>query len=313
MLQKNISRRDFTKLATALAGSLGLGAAAAPRTATALEKLAAGKPNVLWLQALSCSGCTVSALNSYQPDAIDLITEYMSLLFHSTISSATGSLASSVISETIDQGDFLLVVEGSIPLGMPEACMSGGRPISELIAKAAGRAKAVVAVGTCSSFGGIPAAENNPTGAVSVRDFLDSESIGKPLINLPGCPCHPDWLVGTLVHVTEFGMPSLDDDLRPTMFYSKVVHDQCPRFADYERGNFAESFSDSGCLFKLGCVGARTFSDCIHRRWNGGVNSCIDSGAPCIGCAGKDFAKKADFPLYRIGQEDALVTELAQR
>jgi hydrogenase small subunit len=170
--------------------------------------------------------------------------------------------------------------------------------------RAAAKAQAIIAQGTCAAFGGIPAAEGNPTGAMSVVSFLKKEGITKPIISLPGCPPHPDWLVGTLVHVLKFGMPALDAEGRPKMFYSKLVHDQCPRFADYERENFAKTFSDDGCLFKLGCLGPNTHADCTLRNWNSGVNSCIKAGAPCIGCTAKEFASRTTFPFFRKSESE---------
>ncbi len=119
------------------------------------------------------------------------------------------------------------------------------------------------------------------------------------MIRLPGCPANPDWIIGTLVHLLKFGIPRLDDKNRPKMFYSKLIHEQCPRFADYEREKYAEHFSDNGCLFKLGCLGPNTNADCTIRYWNSGANSCIQSGAPCIGCASEDFAHKSSVPFYR--------------
>jgi hydrogenase small subunit len=163
--------------------------------------------------------------------------------------------------------------------------------------RAAKSAKAVVAVGTCAAFGGIPAAEGNPTGSVSVPKFLTDSGVQAATICVPGCPAHPDWLLGTLAHVLKFGLPALDTLGRPKVFFSHVLHDQCPRFADYERENFAMAFGEPGCLFKLGCLGPNTVADCATRQWNGGVNSCIRAGAPCIGCAGKDFVAKTAFPL----------------
>jgi hydrogenase small subunit len=177
--------------------------------------------------------------------------------------------------------------------------MIGNEPFTKQVIRAADKATAIIAVGTCAAFGGIPAAENNPTGALSVPDFLKKEGVSKPTISIPGCPVHPDWLVGTLVHVLKFGIPALDDSGRPKMFFSRLVHDQCPRFADYEREKFARKFSDEGCLFKLGCLGPNTHSDCTNRLWNSGTSYCIKAGAPCIGCTSKAFAGKASFPFFR--------------
>ena len=104
--------------------------------------------------------------------------------------------------------------------------------------------------------------------------------------------------MGTLAHVVGYGLPELDEMGRPKVFFSRILHDQCPRFADYERENFARTFSDTGCLFKLGCMGPRTHADCTLRYWNSRTNTCIKAGAPCIGCASEAFAKDPDFPFY---------------
>ncbi len=300
---QKFTRREFLELSAKMTALLGLSSSALPQVAEALEMLSAENPPVLWLQGQSCSGCSVSFLNSENPGPAKILTSYISLLFHSTLSTATGEVGMEIVHRSIDEGEFFLVVEGSMPDQMPEACIMGHEPVTEMVARAAGKAKAIIAIGACASFGGIPAAENNPTGALSVPDFLAKKGISTPVIRLPGCPAHPDWLVGTLVHVIRFGMPSLDDLGRPKMFYSKLIHDQCPRFADYERENFASHFSDDGCLFKLGCLGTITHADCTLRYWNSQTNSCILAGAPCIGCASENFAKKASFPFYRKNEQ----------
>lgn len=299
-----IDRRQFLKMAASLAAAMALGPASVPQIADALVELSSGQAPLLWLQAQSCSGCSVSLLNATRPDISSVLTQYVSLLFHSTISAATGRTAMDVLDKSIDHGGYYLAVEGSIPLAMPEACVIGGVHVSELVGKAAQNAKAILCVGTCAAYGGIPAADNNPTGSVSVVDFLKTRNCTTPLIRLPGCPSHPDWIVGTLVHVIKFGLPKLDADARPEIFYGRLLHDQCPRFADYERENFASSFSGDGCLFKLGCMGPVTKADCNSRLWNRGANTCIHAGAPCIGCASDTFAKSAALPFYRKGEKN---------
>ena len=303
---RKFSRREFMELGCKFAALMGLGSTAIPGLSQALEQLTLKTSPVLWLQGQSCSGCSVSLLNSDDPGPVSLLTEYMSLLFHTTISVATGHTAMNVVKKSIEKGGYLLVVEGSIPSRMPKACMMGHEPIADLVKMASEKATAVAAVGTCASFGGIPAAENNPTGAVSVPEFLKHQNINKPVVILPGCPAHPDWLVGTLAHILKFGIPPLDDKGRPRMFYSKLIHDRCPRFPEYERENFAKSFSDDGCLFKLGCLGIDTHADCTLRYWNSRINSCIPAGGPCIGCASENFARMISFPFYRKGEKNLL-------
>lgn len=295
---KAITRRDFLKYGAALAGLFGLETAAGGTLAEALEQLAQGAAPVLWLQGQSCTGCSVSFLNTEQPDIAEVLTRYVSLVAHSTLSSATGGQFMEIVHRAVANGGYYLVAEGAVPAGMPRACMIAHEPYTELLAKAARNSRAVIAIGTCAAAGGIPAAEDNPTGAISVPDFFKKAGVSKPTILLPGCPCHPDWLVGTLAHLLRFGLPPLDSLGRPLAFYSKLLHDICPRFADYERERYARAFGDEGCLFQLGCLGPVTHADCTRRDWNG-VNTCIDAGAPCIGCARPEFVLKKDFSLYR--------------
>jgi len=295
----NINRRDFIKLSGKYAVLMGLAPSGMAKVAEALTLIQTGTAPVLWLQGQSCSGCSVSLLNSENPSPATLLTQYLSLKFHSTLSASSGELSINTITQTINTEKYILVIEGSIPSKMPEACKIGEHYFSDLVKKAASHADAVIAVGTCAAFGGIPAAENNPTGAMSTGDFLNDSGISVPLINIPGCPSHPDWITGTIIHVLKFGLPKLDARSRPEMFFSTLIHDQCPKFADYEREKFAKNFTDKGCLFKLGCQGPITHADCTTRLWNSGTNSCIQAEAPCVGCASEFFAKKAGFSFYR--------------
>lgn len=298
-MPSRLTRREFLELGARYAALLGLSTHLIPSVADALDHLSSGQTKVLWLNAQTCSGCSVSLLNSTHPGPVEILTRYISLLFHSTISTATGELGMAMIDKAISTGDFVLVVEGSIPYDMPEACKMGGKPVASLISSAAERASHIVAVGACAAFGGIPGAEGNPTGAISLQHFFEKERMKKSVIAIPGCPIHPDWLVGTLVHLIKFGPPEMDALGRPKMFFGRLVHDQCPRFSDYERENFAKTFSSPGCLFKLGCLGTNTHADCNLRLWNDGTNACILAGAPCIGCASEAFAHDRSFSFYR--------------
>ena len=297
-----MNRRAFIEISSRLAALTGLGACAAPRLAEALEQIATGAAPLLWLQGQSCSGCSVSLLNAHMPGPGALITEYISLVFHQTLSAATGHVAVEAVNKVIAQGGHLLCVEGAVPAGMPKACRAGEEAFGTQLLRAAKSAKAVVAVGTCAAFGGVPAAEGNPTGAVSVPKYLAENGVKAPTICIPGCPSHPEWMLGTLTHVLKFGIPALDSEGRPRMFFSRLVHDQCPRFADYERESFATAFGEPGCLFKLGCLGINTQADCNTRLWNGATNTCIRAGAPCIGCAWKDFASHTQFPFTTLAR-----------
>lgn len=301
----HFTRRDFLKMSSRLALAMGLGSQAIPDIAEALENIASGQVEVMWLQAQSCSGCTISMIDSEAPGPAELLTRYISLVFHHTLSATTGHDCMEIIDKTTKKGKHILVVEGAIPQTMPDACMIGHRSINEVVLESAKSASHVVAIGACAAFGGIPAADNNPTGAVSVPDFLKSENVNTPTITIPGCPPHPDWFVGSLVYLLKFGLPPLDKLNRPLMFFGKTNHHTCPRFFDYERANFAKKFSDDGCLFELGCLGVVTYADCTLRDRNGGMNNCIKAGAPCVGCSSEIFALKASLPFYRKGENKA--------
>lgn len=301
----HFTRRDFLKMGAQLAVVMGVAGEFTPQIADALEKMASGRTPVLWLQGQSCSGCSISLIDSEAPGPAELMTRYISLLFHHTFSAGSGHMCMEVIDKAIERGGYVLVVEGSIPAAMPEACLIGERTINDLVLQAAKKATHVLTLGTCASFGGVPAAENNQTGSISVPSYLQKHGIDKPTIVIPGCPSHPDWFIGTLVYLIQFGMPPLDTLKRPLMFFEKTNHHSCPRFFDYERGFFAKKFSDPGCLFELGCLGVVTYADCTLRNRNGGINNCIKAGGPCVGCSSEFFVQKIALPLYRKGEQQA--------
>lgn len=297
---KSISRRTFLKDAGLIVAGMGLAPSLLPKIAHGLEQMSTGRAPILWIQGQSCSGCSVSLLNSSHPGPADLLTRYLSLYFHQTLCAATGACATDALQAAVSNGDYILVVEGAIPVGMPEACVINQESFYSLFQRAAEKAKAVVAVGTCAAFGGIPAAPPNVTGAASVQEALKKAGMKVPLINLPGCPAHPDWIVGNLVHVLKVGVPQLDEHARPKRTYGRLLHDQCPYFAQYQAKEFARAPGEEGCQFKLGCQGVVTHSDCSLRGWNGGVNWCIRSRAVCAGCGRPEFARDRDFAFYRL-------------
>lgn len=300
------SRREVLKLGALLGAGLGLDSTYSAVFADGLQKIVNGQVKVLWLQGMSCSGCSVSFLNSNDPGPADIITTMLSLVYHSTISAAQGVEAMRVIDQVIATNDYILVLEGSVPTTMPEACMMGGRTLESILIPALKNAKAIAAVGTCATFGGIPAAEGNQTGAVGLRTFMEQKGIPfqNRLLNCPGCPVHPESIWGTIAYVVAKGYPTVDAKLlTPDAFYAHSVHDNCPRFHYWEKEVFAQQFGEEGCLFKLGCLGPLSHTNCPKRQWNGGVNWCIRAGAPCIGCTSEVFARKRDFPFYRKGEE----------
>lgn len=297
-----MNRRTFLKDAAAFAAGLGLGPVWWPKLADALEELATGRAPVLWLQGQTCSGCSISLLNSEFPGPADLLTRYLALYFHPTLSAATGALACETVDKAIAAGNYILIVEGAVPLGMPKSCVIGGEPFAELVVRAARKAQAVAAVGACASFGGIPAAPPNLTGASSLADTLSARQVAVPLINLPGCPAHPDWIVGNLLYLLKVGVPALDEYQRPKHTYGRLLHDQCPNFAAYQEKRFAREPGEAGCQFKLGCQGVVSHSDCSTRQWNGGVNWCVKARSVCVGCSRPDFAQNPNYPFMRLDE-----------
>ena len=276
----------------------------------------------IWIAGASCSGCSVTLLNSESPAIKNIVVDpvvpgkHINLRFHATIMAAQGEPAVEVMLDTAAEkpGEYLLLVEGSIQTGdNGRYCTIGelaGKHLTmrDTVATLAKDALAVISVGTCASFGGIPSGFPNPTGATSVMAFLREEGITKPIINLPGCPPHPDWIVGTIASVLLGGLPSpdeLDALLRPKAFYGKLIHDNCPRRASFDAGQFASHSGEAGCLYELGCKGPITYADCPIRLWNNGVNWCIGSGAQCIGCVEPGFPDKLQ-PMFKKMSEDSL-------
>jgi hydrogenase small subunit len=296
------SRRDILRLGTCLAAGLGLGGLNGIAIAEGLEKIVTGKVKVLWLQLMSCTGCSVSFLNNDSPGPVEILTEVISLVYHPTISAAQGEDVEKVINQLTTQGDYYVIVEGAVPLNMPSACVIFGKPAISVLPPILKNAKAILAVGTCAAFGGIPSAEGNITTADSINTFMKRSGIpieGR-LLNCPGCPTHPQSVLGTLAYVISKGYPKVNPKLlTPDMFYKHSVHDECPRFHYWEKNIFAQNFGEEGCLFKLGCLGPLSHTHCPRSQWNGGVNWCIRAGAPCTACTSEHFAKQRDFPFYR--------------
>lgn len=272
----------------------------------ALQK-ASERTNVIWIQAQSCSGCSVSLLNKLEPDIATVITEYISLNYHQTLCGGTGHAAIQVLENAVktNRKDFVLIVEGSIPTKSDEYCTIGemdGRFIGarEWVEKLGKNAMALVAVGSCAAFGGIPAAKiratgDNPTGATSLQKMFPD----KKVINIPGCPPHPDWMVGTLLHVLLKGIPELDEYNRPLMYFGTTVHEKCERLPDYKRGRFAKHWGEEGCLYLLGCLGMDTGCDIPTRKWVGGMNTCTGCGSGCIGCTEPPFPDYGNRGIYK--------------
>jgi hydrogenase small subunit len=288
---RGVSRRGFMKFCATTASLMALPPTLVPTIAAALEK--ARRPSVIWLPFQECTGCTESLTRSNAPTIESLIFDAISLDYQHTIMAAAGNNADQARLNAMKEnwGKYLVIVDGSIPMGNPGYGTIGGVSNYDMLVETARGAAAIIAVGTCASFGGLPAAGPNPTGAVSVSDVIKD----KPIINISGCPPIPVVITAVLAQYLTFGqIPELDHLKRPKVFFGQTIHDRCYRRPFYERGQFAESFDDEGakhgwCLFKLGCKGPTTYNACATVKWNMGTSFPIESGHGCIGCAEPRF------------------------
>jgi hydrogenase small subunit len=309
-----ISRRDFVRWVLATPAAVTLMEDFPERLAAAMQEAVKEYP-IIWLQASTCSGCSVSVINTIHPSIKNVILEQvlpghkLILAYHGTLMAATGSMSVDAAREAARKykGKYVLVVEGAIPTKENGIYGSvgddGGKPFTMLRwVDILGRdAMATLAVGTCAAYGGLPAAEPNPSGSKSLTDVFSMLKITTPVINIPGCPCHPDWFIGTVAKILLYGMPQpkeLDEFGRLKLFYGRSVHNRCINRDYLDEGVFAARFGDEGCLLELGCKGPFTNADCPIRLWNGSVNWCINAGSPCIGCTEKGFPD-AHSPIYQ--------------
>lgn len=292
LMQRGVTRRDFLKFCSAMAATLALPSPYTSRIAHALET--APKPPVIWLEYQDCAGNTESLLRATRPTVADLVLDVLSVDYHETIMAAAGHQAEAAREATMEEfnGQYLVVVEGSIPVKDNGVyCCIAGRSAVDLVTEVCNGAAAVISAGSCSSYGGLPMASPNPTGARSVSQVVK----GKPIINLPGCPMNVENLTGTIVHYLTFGsLPATDQFGRPLFAYGSRIHDDCERRAHFDAGQFVEEWGDEGhrkgwCLYKMGCKGPQTFHNCPIVRWNEGTSWPIGAGHGCVGCSEPNF------------------------
>lgn len=296
--QRGVSRRALLKFCTAMASLMALPPSAVTALAQGLAQ--ARRPSVIWLSFQECTGCTESLTRSNAPTLEELIFNLISLDYHHTLQAASGTAAEAARHAAMqaNNGKYLLLVDGSIPMkdGGVYSAFAGQSNYDTLVEAAKGAA-AVVSIGTCASFGGIPKAYPNPTGAVPVSAVVKD----KPVINISGCPPIPVVMTGVLAQYLAFGrLPELDGFGRPRAFFGDTIHDRCYRRPFYDAGKFAQTFDDEGarsgwCLYELGCKGPVTYNACATLKWNAGVSFPIQSGHGCLGCAEPDFWDKGSF------------------
>jgi len=295
--EEGLERRDFLKWASATTAMLMLPASFTPLVAEAAVMM--NRIPVIWIELQDCAGNSEALLRSDGPKIDEIILDIISLEFHETLMAASGFQAEKQLEDAVEhfKGKYLLFVEGSIPKGIDGHFGTIGAKAETFIDHTRSLAKnaaAVVAVGSCATFGGIPAAAPNPTDAVGVMDVIK----GKPIINIPACPANPSNMVGVLLHYVLTGsIPELDSLLRPKFAFGYRIHDNCERRAHFDAGEYVEEWGDEGaknnfCLYKVGCKGPMTFNNCSIIRYNEAVNWPVGVGRGCIGCSEPDFWDK---------------------
>lgn len=275
------------------------------RIGVEIDKGTIKKRNLVWLELTGCAGNIISLLDGANPDFEYLISQMVSLVFENSLMASEGEEAINQLMSMVDE-DFILAVEGAVSTkdnGMYTVLGRwNGEPLTALkaIQILGEKAAHVIAVGACASHGGLSAAKPNPGQCVGIKRLLNRQ-----VIQLPGCPCHPDWFIGTLAHLLLYGEPELDDLNRPLLFYSTLIHDRCPRRSYFDQGIFAEKLGEETCMFKLGCRGPVTRTDCPIRKWNDATNWPVQDDTPCIGCAQFGFPDQMQpFITYNTTREE---------
>lgn len=290
-----LSRRKFIQLCTAGLAAVGISQSYVGQVAEAFAKSVAGEMPIIWLQGAGCNGCSASLLHSVHPDYRELLTSIINLHYHPHLMAEESDNLIERLRKLAreKEGKFILVVEGALPQAaggmvnvVGEDASGKAVPFVSLVKELGGKADTVIAVGTCAAFGGVAAAAPNPSDCVGINNLVSFRRV----MNISGCPPHPDWIVGSLAHLLLYKeLPELDDFGRAKMFYGGVIHDNCPRRQYFDNSKFARNFSEPGCLLEIGCRGPMAYADCSVRLYNNGVNWCIKSGAPCLSCTHPNF------------------------
>ncbi|MFN2489512.1 MAG: hydrogenase expression protein HypE [Actinomycetota bacterium] len=289
------------------------------------------KVHAFWFAGMSCDGCTVSVTGAQAPSVESLLLGAHPglprvILHHPVVNVESGPHYMNAHERAIKgelDAPYVIILEGSIS-DETRALQTGGywagqgeepwgpdgemRTVTtdEWIARLAGNAAAALAIGTCATWGGIPSAEGNPTGAMSLMDFLGKDyrsAFGVPVVNIPGCAPIGDNFTETVAAILYFlqgfgPLPEFDELGRPAWLFGETVHRHCVRGAYYEEGTYAEEFGDPQCLVEIGCWGPVVNCNITSRGAINHVGGCMNSGGACIGCTMPGFPDKFT-PFYK--------------
>lgn len=323
-----MTRRGFLAAAGA-AGAAAFLLVNAPQVAAAINN---SNLKLVWLRGAGCGGCTASLLNGGSPEVLTALNKIkLDLAYHDELmlqqgvfvdgspASDAGHNSNVLLKELADAGGYVLVLEGAIPDG-PEGtgkyCMSGAVPFKQLFIDAASLASCIVATGTCASYGGISRSLKitdcigaSFSGASGLEGATTRYGLDKKVINVPGCPSNPDWLLLVLADVLSDRDVAIDMYGRPKAFFGSAVHESCPRRGEFDRAVRDNEFSAGNCLYNLGCKGPLAYADCPTRRWNGAVSMCTQSGGPCIACVEPEFPG-AFMPFFKRVESKNILADL---
>lgn len=298
LASRGVTRRGFLQLCGTIAAATGLAHVTVPDVAHALEESVIGAAEgnlfpVIWIEGASCTGCTEAFAQIDQPDPATVVLEMISCNYNETLSFAAGHSMEEAKAQTIKQcaGKYVLVYEGALLEGWDGWALRVAEETGvNAFLEAAESAFGVVALGSCAVNGGWMGSKKTPAGAIGCQALMAKHGIETPVINIPGCPANPEWLVAVLVDVVMMGiLPELNIDNKPSLIFEQAVHENCQRRGHFENGEFVYKFGSEEekkgfCLYAMGCRGPQTKANCGIVRYNHRRSWCIEAGSPCIGC-----------------------------
>jgi len=295
--------------------------------------------HVFWIAGMSCDGCSIAATGATNPSVEDLLLGRIPnlpkvVLHHPVLSPGAGTEFIRPFRQAVDGtlgAPYVVVLEGSVPddqafpegVGYYSAMGAGGfdpesegdqpNRVTDWLWKLAPGAAAYVAIGTCATWGGIPAAAGNITGSMSLTDFLGKDyrsALGVPVVNIPGCSPVGDNFTETVAAVLLFlqnlgPVPKFDELGRPAWLFGETVHRHCPKAGYYEEGVFAHEPGDNQCLVEIGCWGPVVQCNIVERGAINHMGGCMVAGGACIGCTMPGFPDKYS-PFYKAPPGSAI-------